>query len=91
MTNTIPNFDAMSREDLLCFLASYSRASRKKAEELVGDRRVGYTNIVSTLANYALNKAVAMRARLEGDIKAAEVYEHACDLCYDRLPADLKW
>ena len=87
----VPNFDAMTREDLMEFWKKYHRASRKNAEALVGDRRPGYTNIAATVANYACNKAVAIRCRLEGDIQGALIYEHSADLCYDRLPADLRW
>jgi hypothetical protein len=91
MENTIPNLDGMVREDLMDFWKKYHRASRKDAEALIGDRRPGFTNIAATLANYACNKAVAMRCREEGDIPAATVYEQCCDLCYQRLPADLRW
>lgn len=89
--NTIPNLDGMTREDLMDFWKKYHRASRKDAEALVGDRRPGYTNIAATVANYACNKAVAMKCRLDGDIPAASVYELAADRCYESLPADLRW
>lgn len=88
---TIPNFDAMAPDELMAFWSRYHRATRKDAAELVGDRRKGYTNIAATAANYACNKAVAMQCRLRGDIQAASIYEHAAELCYERLPPDLRW
>ena len=89
--NTIPNLDGMVREDLMDFWAKYHRASRKDAEALIGDRRPGYTNIAATVANYACNKAVAMKCRLDGDIGTALIYEDSAELCYERLPVDLRW
>jgi hypothetical protein len=88
---TIPNFDAMPKEELMAFWSKYHRASRKDAEALVGDRRPGYTNIAATIANYACNTAVAMGCRLRGDIQAAMLYEQSADMCYDSLPKDLRW
>lgn len=87
----IPNFDGMTQGELMEFWSRYHRASRKDAEELVGDRRKGYTNIAAVVANYACNKAVAMTCRVKGDINAALIYEHSADLCYNQLPQDLKW
>jgi len=89
--NTVPNLDAMSEAELMDFWNHYHRASRKDAEELIGDRRRGFMRIAATLANYACNKATAMTCRLRGDITAAQIYEHSCQLCYDRLPEDLRW
>lgn len=89
--NTIPNFDVMTEKELMEFWSKYHRPRRKDAELLIGDRRKGFTTIVADLANYACNKSVAMKLRLEGSIDRALVYEHACDLIYDRLPEDLRW
>ena len=89
--NTVPNLDCMTKEDLGAFWGKYHRASRKDAEALVGDRRKGFTTAASALANYAINKATAMGCREKGDITAALVYEHSCDLCYERIPEDLRW
>lgn len=89
--NTIPNFDAMTKDELMEFWSRYHRPTRKDAEALIGDRRKGYTNIAATLANYACNRAVAMKCRLDGDITRAQCYEYAMDLSYDALPDDLKW
>lgn len=87
----VPNLDGMSERDLMAFWSRYHRPSRKDAADMVGDRRKGYTDICATLANYACNKAVAMACRRRGDVVAAGVYEHSAQLCYDRLPADLRW
>lgn len=89
--NTIPNFDAMPETELWAFWQRYNRASRKDAQALIGDRRKGFTTLAATLANYACNKAVAMKCRRDGDITAALLYETACDLAYNRLPEDLRW
>ncbi len=91
MSNNIPNLDAMSIDELWIFHGRYSRPTRKDAAELIGDKRPGYTTICGTLAAYAINKAVAMRCRIEGDIQTAEIYEIHCDQAYIRLPQDLRW
>ena len=89
--NTIPNFDGMMREELMAFWSKYRRPRRKSAEKLIGDCRPGYTNITSLLANYALHKAVAIRCREQGEIRSAQVYEQCADMCYQEVPADLRW
>lgn len=88
----VPNLDdGLTQKELMLFWKRYSRASRADAERLIGDRRKGFTSIAATLANYACNKAVAMTCRLKGDINAASTYEQHAELCYERLPADLRW
>ena len=87
----IPNFDAMDKDELLDFWFKYSRATRAEAEELIGDRRRGFTILAKDLAYYASNKGTAVACRLKGDIRAALVYESICDSIYDALPGDLKW
>lgn len=89
--NTIPNLDCETQEALWAFWKRYARPTRKDAEALIGDRRKGFTVLASTLASYACNIAVAMECRERGDIQAAQIYEHAAQLCYDRLPEDLRW
>lgn len=88
---SIPNFDAMTQEELMNFWACYSRCGRKKAAELIGGARKGYTKLTRDLANYASNKATAMWCRERGDIERAQMYEKVCDRIYDGLPVDLKW
>ncbi len=88
--NNIPNFDAMNEDELRAFWGIWHRASRAKAVTLVGVRKDA-VKAVQTLANYAINKSVAVGCRLKGEIDSALCYEHACDLCYERLPVDLRW
>ncbi len=91
MATEIPNFDAMTDKELMSFWSKYHRPRRKDAAELIGDTRPLYTNIASSLASYACNKAVAMGCRLRGEIESAQTYEKCCDFIYDELPEDLKW
>ncbi len=91
MTNTVPNLDAMTADDLMAFWKRYARPSRKDAEALIGDRRKGFTTISGKLAGYASNKATAMTCRLRGDINAALVYEGICETIYEGLPEDVRW
>jgi hypothetical protein len=44
-----------------------------------------------TLANYAANKAVAMKLRAAGSISEAKKYEAICERLYSELPSSLKW
>jgi hypothetical protein len=85
------NFDTMGADELMAFWAKYNRPSRKAAAELLGHNRRGYMKTAETLANYACNKATAIRCREKGDIQAAQIYESCCDLAYDRLPAEARW
>ena len=63
----------------------------RAARILFPDRPKAYVRTTYTLANYACNKAVAMRCRLQGDIPAALIYELACEHCYNDLPAEVRW
>lgn len=87
----VPNLDAMPEDELMAFWSRYARPSRKDAEELIGDRRKGFTTLSGRLAGYASNKATAITCRLRGDIQAAQVYEGICDAIYERIPEDLRW
>jgi hypothetical protein len=92
MSNTVPNLDAMTPDDLMEFWLRYQQhTTRKDAATLIGDRRKGFTTLAKDLGAYAANKATAMRCRLKGDIQAASVYETICDHIYNELPDDLKW
>lgn len=89
---TVPNLDAMSKEDLMAFWMKYQNISRRKdCAELIGDRRKGYTTIAKDLGAYAVNKATAIGCRLRGDIQAAQIYERICDSIYDGIPEDCRW
>ena len=85
-----PNFDAMTVDELLEFWAKWHVTTKKKAVVFTGERKDA-KKIMENLANYAINKSCAVKLRLEGDINAAIIYEHSCQLCYDRLPADVRW
>lgn len=87
----VPNFNKMTRDELMQFWKTYTRPTRKGAEELVGDRRPGFTNIASSLANYACNMAVAMDCRKRKDRAGAASYEKIAFQIYQRLPADIRW
>jgi hypothetical protein len=89
--NNVPNFDAMSKDELMAFWKRYHRPTRKDAEALIGDRRKGFTTLCGALAAYACDKAVAMMCRARGDIAAALVYEEHLDIRYAELPEDIKW
>lgn len=88
----IPNFDALSRDELMDLWFQYSRASRATCEKIIGDRRPGYTTLVkSDLAGYVSNLATAKRLRESGNIEGALVYENIADRIYNELPNDLRW
>lgn len=85
-----PNFDAMTQEELRDFWAKWHITTKKKAVVVTGERKDA-KNIMEVLACYAINKASAIGLRLQGNINAAMTYEHACELCYGRLPEDVRW
>lgn len=86
-----PNFDhAMTVDELREFWAKWHVTTKKKAVVFTGERKDA-KKIMETLANYAINKSCAVDARLKGDITTATIYEHSCQLCYNRLPADVRW
>jgi hypothetical protein len=85
-----PNFDAMEPSELWEFWSKWHVTTKRKAVELVGVRKDA-KRVVETLANYACNLAVAKKLRLEGDIDTASIYERCCELCYERLPDDVRW
>lgn len=85
-----PNFDAMDPDELLEFWNKWHRPTKKAAVEFTGVRKDA-RKIMETLANYAVNKSCAVRLRVEGNINGATIYEHSCDLCYNQLPADVRW
>ena len=89
----IPNFDGMTCDDISDWLSRIGwagRISRIESEDLVGDKRKGYTTIAGNIRNYAVNRYTAMKCRERGDITTALLYERICDDIYKRLPADLR-
>jgi hypothetical protein len=47
--------------------------------------------VLTTLADYAKHKAIAMRCRATGDIPAALSEENVCDGYYQSLPPWARW
>lgn len=86
----VPNFDAMSADDLWAFWQLTLLATRADAAAVVG-KFPGYTKVYRNLGHYAANKATAMRARVRGDIISAQMYESICDRIYERLPTHVRW
>ena len=43
------------------------------------------------LVVYTMQKATAMRRRLNGDIRVALELERTCEMIYDQLPDNWKW
>lgn len=86
----LPNFDAMTQEELRDFWGKWHVTTKKKAVVVTGER-VDAKGIMETLACYAINKSCAMGLRLEGEIERAMKYEEACGLAYRRLPEDVRW
>lgn len=89
-TLELPNFDSMTETELWTFWQEWHIATRAKAVALVGVRQSA-PKLAQSLANYAYNKACAMKCRIKGDITQALNYESICDMIYQRLPADLRW
>lgn len=61
------------------------------ARILFPDRPKRYVSVTQDLGNYACNKAVAMRCRLEGEIQTALNYERVCEMIYESLPEWARW
>ena len=93
--NNVPNFDSMNRDELLDFWTTYRNASRKQIRALFKltkkDAPKGYTRVANDLANYAINKGVAMSAREDGKISTAEIYERICESIHNSLPDYARW
>lgn len=89
-TLELPNFDCMSANELRAFWKKWHTATRAKAIALVGVRKDA-PKLAHTLANYAINKCVAVEARTQGLIATAQRYEGYCDALYKDLPEDLRW
>lgn len=86
----IPNFDAMTQDDLRTFWSKWHGTTEKKAVELTGERKDA-RQITETLACYAINKSCAIGLRLDGKINQALGYESDCQRIYELLPADVRW
>ncbi len=83
------NLDAMSPDDLMDFWAKHQGGRAYRALAPQGGK--GAKRAAADLANYASNKATAMRCRLKGEIQTAQNYERIADAIYNQLPASAKW
>lgn len=72
----IPNMDAMTADELRAF---YDVNNRKRPQ------------VLRDLAAYAINKAVAIDQRAQGNIAAALEYERIAESIYKALPRAAKW
>lgn len=61
------------------------------ARILFPDRPERYVAVTHSIGNYACNKSVAMRCRLDGKIQAALNYERICDIIHKDLPQWARW
>lgn len=86
----LPNFDAMTQEELRGFWGKWHVTTKKKAIVVTGERKDA-RQVMMTLACYALNKSCAIGLRLEGKIEQAQTYEQACEIHYEKLPEDVRW
>ena len=94
----IPNLDCMPIEELRSFYEKYRTfyklhkvTKKSRAETLLGLARPDGEDIVEILANFALNKLVAMQARLDGNVQTAIAFEKYAELAYKMLPKDCIW
>jgi hypothetical protein len=85
----VPNFDAMEPDELMEFWSAHNAGRGRKA--LFPDGGLGTMRATADLANYASNKATAMRCRLKGDIETAQMYERICETIYNGLPEWARW
>jgi hypothetical protein len=73
------------------FWSVWQYPTRNGAELLFDGRHKGYMRAAKDVANYAANKAAAMRCRLSGDVQTALMYEGICNRIYDKLPSYARW
>jgi hypothetical protein len=86
---TVPNLDTMTADELLTFWMTHQQGRR--AHHLFPDGGPGTRIATRQLANYASNKATAIRCRLTGNIDVALGYEQIADRIYKELPAWARW
>lgn len=87
--NNVPNFDAMTTDELNTFWFEHQQG--RGARRLFPDGGKGTRRATADLANYASNKGAAFACRLRGDIEAARMYEAICDRIYVHLPLEARW
>lgn len=92
---SVPNLDCMTMnpDELFTWGCRHSGTVRPvaAARELFPDRPAGYITVTKQLGHYAVNKATAMRARLDGNVQTALIYESICERIYSRLPEWGRW
>jgi hypothetical protein len=80
------NLDSMAPDDLMQLHDSIRLHPRLSA------LRLGCTTRQARdLANYAVNKCIAIRLRKDGNINSALGYERICERIYSELPEVLRW
>lgn len=79
----------MTADELMAFWAKHQRGRRYR--DLFPAGGEGTKRATADLANYASNKAVAMKCRIRGDIATALEYEQIADRIYAQLPAFARW
>lgn len=84
-----PNLDSLDRNDLMTFW--YTHQNGREYRALFRDGGKGTRRATADLANYAANKATAMRCRETGDIPGALMYEGIADRIYTKLPPFARW
>lgn len=83
------NLDTMNHDELWEFFRKHNCGRGSRSLFKNGGR--GTVAATLDLANYACNRAVAMRCRTNGDVASAKMYERICDRIYDGLPKWAKW
>ena len=89
-----PNLDAMEPGELHEFWLDNSKPKPQRqlaAQKMFPSRRSGYMAASSLLADYAINKSVACKLRLDGYVADALEYEETCERIYLRLPQWARW
>lgn len=91
MKTNVPNLDTKDADELWKFWQQVNNGPRRIARILFPEKPRGYVRATQHLANYACNKSVAMKCRLDGRIQSALTYEHIADRIYNDLPEFAKW
>lgn len=83
------NLDCETPETLMQFW--FRHQSGRAYRDLFPQGGRGTKRATADLANYASNKATAMRCRAGGDINGALMYEGIADRIYAGLPEAVRW
>lgn len=85
----LPNLDCETPDFLMDFWSKHQGG--RGARILFPGGGKGTRRATADLANYAANKATAMRCRAQGEIEVALSYERICDNIYSGLPEAARW